>query len=112
MIKNLPFLRRVIGTALIVIGIAALITPLTPGAWLAVVGLEMLGIRFLFWERVKKQWRKLTHSVSVQEEAFDWVIGIFKRQKIPFVVSGGLPTRAFGSKTVIWDFDFFIACDV
>ena len=111
MIKNLPFLRRVIGTALIVIGIAALITPLTPGAWLAVVGLEMLGIRFLFWERVKKQWRKLTNSVSAQEEAFDWIIGILKRHKIPFVISGGLAARAYGSKRGLRDFDFDIAND-
>src|SRR3989344_5571137 len=111
MVKNPPLWRKIIGAGLILVGVIALVTPLTPGAWVAVVGLEMLGIRFLFWERMKKQWRKLTHSVSVQEEAFDWIIGIFKRHKIPFVVSGGLAARAYGSKRELRDFDFDIAND-
>jgi hypothetical protein len=32
---------------LILIGVFALLTPLTPGSWLALIGLEILGIRIL-----------------------------------------------------------------
>ncbi|MHC4439741.1 MAG: hypothetical protein ACYS3S_20480 [Planctomycetota bacterium] len=32
---------------MILIGVFALLTPLTPGSWLALIGLEILGIRIL-----------------------------------------------------------------
>ena len=32
---------------MIVLGVAALLTPLTPGSWLALIGLEILGLRIL-----------------------------------------------------------------
>ncbi len=31
-----------------VLGVLALLTPFTPGSWLALVGLEILGLRLLF----------------------------------------------------------------
>lgn len=37
--------RRLIGVGLVVIGLLALLTPLTPGSWLALIGLEILGLR-------------------------------------------------------------------
>ena len=40
-------LRIVVGVFLLVLGLAALFTPLTPGSWLALVGLEFLGLRVL-----------------------------------------------------------------
>jgi hypothetical protein len=40
-------LRIVIGVLLLLLGLAALFTPLTPGSWLALVGLEFLGLRVL-----------------------------------------------------------------
>ncbi len=40
-------LRIVVGIVLILLGLAALVTPLTPGSWLALIGLELLGIRLL-----------------------------------------------------------------
>ncbi len=40
-------LRIVIGVVLLILGLAALLTPLTPGSWLALVGLEFLGLRVL-----------------------------------------------------------------
>lgn len=45
--------RIVIGTILIVLGLAALLTPLTPGSWLALVGLEVLGLRVLLRDRLR-----------------------------------------------------------
>jgi hypothetical protein len=47
----------VVGVFLIVIGFAALVTPLTPGAWLGLVGLELLGIRIVFFDKFKF-WKK------------------------------------------------------
>lgn len=43
--------RIVAGVVLVIIGLLALVTPLTPGAWLAVVGLELLGLRVAFANR-------------------------------------------------------------
>jgi len=42
-----PRLRVVLGVSLIILGLAALFTPLTPGSWLALIGLELLGFRIL-----------------------------------------------------------------
>ncbi len=66
---TLFILKRVLGGVLIVIGLAALFTPLTPGSWLALIGLELVGGGFLIpkkvrlkmreiWARVKKKWWK------------------------------------------------------
>ena len=40
-------LKIILGIVLILIGLFALLTPLTPGSWLALIGLEILGIRIL-----------------------------------------------------------------
>jgi hypothetical protein len=37
--------KKALGVILIIVGLAALLTPLTPGSWLALIGLELLGIR-------------------------------------------------------------------
>jgi uncharacterized protein YqgC (DUF456 family) len=48
-------LKKVGGVILIIIGFIALITPLTPGAFLFFVGLELLGIRLAAWDNIKKR---------------------------------------------------------
>jgi len=48
-------LKIVFGILLILIGVFALLTPLTPGSWLALIGLEILGIRILL-ERKLIHW--------------------------------------------------------
>jgi membrane protein implicated in regulation of membrane protease activity len=40
-------LKIALGVFLIVIGVIALLTPLTPGSWLALIGLEILGLRII-----------------------------------------------------------------
>ena len=40
-------LKIVLGILLIILGVLALLTPLTPGSWLALIGLEILGLRLL-----------------------------------------------------------------
>lgn len=52
-IHNRPKIKKIIGVILILIGLAAFFTPLTPGSWLAVIGLELLGIRILFLDKFK-----------------------------------------------------------
>jgi hypothetical protein len=46
-------LRRCAGVALIIIGILALLTPLTPGSWLIFVGAQMLGFELLFLKKLR-----------------------------------------------------------
>jgi hypothetical protein len=69
-------IKKTIGVILIIIGLIALFTPLTPGSWLALIGLELLGIRqwvfrtFLndrqraaaedFMEKIKSKFKKKT----------------------------------------------------
>ncbi len=45
--------KIVLGIFLIIVGILALVTPFTPGSWLAFIGLELLGVRIAFWEKIK-----------------------------------------------------------
>lgn len=49
-----PRLKKIVGVVLVVFGLFALIAPLVPGAVLALVGLELLGIRLAFFERFRK----------------------------------------------------------
>ncbi len=50
--------RRVIGVILILIGFISLVTPLTPGSWLIVIGLEIIGVRILFLDKIKSWFNK------------------------------------------------------
>lgn len=52
-IRKHPALRKTTGVFLIFIGFIALVTPLTPGAWLTLVGLELLGVRIVFFDRFR-----------------------------------------------------------
>ena len=45
--------KKIIGVIFIVLGVLALITPLTPGSWLIFVGLELIGIRLAFYKRLQ-----------------------------------------------------------
>jgi uncharacterized protein YqgC (DUF456 family) len=50
---NQPQLRKTLGVTLVLLGFIALITPLTPGAvFMLAGGLELLGLRFLFMDRL------------------------------------------------------------
>lgn len=55
-LKNI--IKKTIGIILIVWGLIALFTPLTPGSWLALIGLELLGFGFLLENRVVRAVRK------------------------------------------------------
>lgn len=51
-------LRMTAGVLLVILGIAALFTPLTPGSWLALIGLELMGFGFLIPKKIRKLWKK------------------------------------------------------
>jgi uncharacterized membrane protein len=55
-VKNI--IKKTIGIILIVWGLIALVTPLTPGSWLAIIGLQMLGFGFLLENRITRAIRK------------------------------------------------------
>jgi len=45
-------LRIALGIILMVLGVLALLTPFTPGSWLALIGLEILGLRLVFQRKL------------------------------------------------------------
>lgn len=48
-----PKIKKTVGVVLIISGMVALFTPLTPGSWLIFLGLSYLGFHFLFWKKIK-----------------------------------------------------------
>jgi hypothetical protein len=56
-VHNKPKIKKSIGIILILIGLTAFVTPFTPGSWLAIIGLELLGVRMLFFDKFKF-WKK------------------------------------------------------
>ena len=57
-------LKIALGILLILIGVFALLTPLTPGSWLALIGLEIIGIRLLLERKIISLVpRKYRHTV-------------------------------------------------
>ncbi len=45
--------KRALGVALIIIGGILHLIPLFPAGWIIIIGLELAGIRLLFWKRRK-----------------------------------------------------------
>jgi protein-S-isoprenylcysteine O-methyltransferase Ste14 len=52
MIRMKKIVRTVVGVILIILGFVALVTPLSPGSWLILVGLELLGLRILLQDKL------------------------------------------------------------
>lgn len=53
-IQRNSWIKKVIGGVLCVIGLIAFVTPLTPGSWIAIIGLELLGVEILSHDVRKK----------------------------------------------------------
>ena len=53
-VQRNSWIKKVIGGVLFVIGLVALVTPLTPGSWIAIIGLELLGVEILSHDVRKK----------------------------------------------------------
>ena len=58
LIANNPKLKKIVGVVLVVFGFVGLVTPFTPWGILFFVGLELLGVRFLFWDKFKNWFKK------------------------------------------------------
>lgn len=57
--------KKLIGLGLLALGFAALVTPFTPGSWLIFIGAELLGVRLLFWRRLREYVRsKISRGAS------------------------------------------------
>ena len=54
-------MRKIFGIIFIVLGFLALIMPLTPGAWLIFVGLELLGFT-LINDKIRGWWKRLRNK--------------------------------------------------
>jgi hypothetical protein len=72
--------RKIIGIVLVILGLVALLTPLTPGSWLIPIGLELLGLRLLLahkllaWAKAKpgtKRERIIRQFLHVKDRAPD-----------------------------------------
>ena len=44
--------KKIVGVILILLGFVALVTPLSPGSWLILVGLELLGWRIVLQDKL------------------------------------------------------------
>ncbi len=63
-----PRLKKAIGYFFVVVGFLALVTPLTPGAFLLVVGMELLGLRMAFFDKVlPKKWRGNAPEFAIEK---------------------------------------------
>ena len=58
--------RIALGIVLMVLGVAALLTPFTPGSWLALIGLELLGLRLVF-QRKLLSWLPQKYRARVKD---------------------------------------------
>ncbi len=67
--------KRLLGVVCIIVGLFALVTPLTPGSWLALVGLELLGLTFLL-----PKWIRLPYE-EAKKKAGDGMKSFFSKKK-------------------------------
>ena len=49
-----PRIKKVAGLILVIIGLISILTPFTPVGFLLIIGLEMLGLRFLIGDKFNK----------------------------------------------------------
>jgi len=66
--------RKLLGILFIVLGLLALITPFSPGSWLLLVGLEILGLRIVLERKIlsflsdkqKQKFKNLVKKIKPQ----------------------------------------------
>lgn len=65
-------LKRILGVLCIILGLFALVTPLTPGAWLILVGIELLGLHFLLPKSVRDKWHVMREKLLHKWRNLSW----------------------------------------
>jgi hypothetical protein len=63
-------IKKIIGVILIIVGLLALLTPLTPGSWLALIGMELLGIRMFFFKKFLSEKQRTAAEKFMQKLKF------------------------------------------
>jgi hypothetical protein len=63
-------IKKVFGVILIIVGLLALLTPLTPGSWLALIGMELLGIRMFFFKKFLSEKHRTAAEKFIQKLKF------------------------------------------
>lgn len=63
-------LKKFIGVILLLVGLVALVTPMTPGSWLALVGIEMLGLTFLLPRFIREPYERFKVTMKVRLRQF------------------------------------------
>jgi drug/metabolite transporter (DMT)-like permease len=60
--------RTILGIVLIILGVAAALTPFSPGSWLALIGLEILGLKMLLPRKLRslipRKYRDMARNMS------------------------------------------------
>jgi len=60
--------RTILGIVLIILGVAAALTPFPPGSWLALIGLEILGLKMLLPRKLRslipRKYRDMARNLS------------------------------------------------
>ena len=46
-------IRKTVGVILVIVGLLSIVTPFTPVGFLLLLGLEILGVRYLLWDKFK-----------------------------------------------------------
>lgn len=74
-IHNKPNIKKIIGITFIILGFLAFITPLTPGSWLFIIGLELLGLRIIFSTKIANL--KSSMDVKVVKKFTNYLLRVF-----------------------------------
>ena len=53
-----PKVKKTVGVILVIVGFIGIVTPFTPWGLLFFLGLEILGVRFLIWDKIKSLFKK------------------------------------------------------
>ncbi|MEI6650580.1 MAG: hypothetical protein WCL23_04065 [Candidatus Moraniibacteriota bacterium] len=61
-------LRKSLGVLVVVIGLLLHLIPLFPASWIIVIGLELLGLRMILWDRLKR-WLGIKEYVKEREQS-------------------------------------------
>lgn len=71
---------KILGVICILLGLFALVTPFTPGSWLILVGLELLGLGFLIPKKIRGYWEK-TKDAMKRKKGKPTLIALDDRQE-------------------------------
>lgn len=64
-------IKKTIGVILIIVGLAALFTPFTAGSWVALIGLELVGIRKFIFRKLLNDRQRAAAEKFMQKLKFE-----------------------------------------